>query len=221
MNGQTWHPCSNMQKDSSEKEYVLDWPIVPNTWWMKICINLSREEVLALEDADSNCNRGRHFHHIVGYWQSQCLSFLSCILACWVILMPTQFPYFRKQCVQMQQNPQQITKTTGRTPDSWIDTMFIPYMSFGVIINIVSKEDNIHHIIICDIPQRPCPDFTKGEKENGCITNAYTMCSNLFAKWTLRTTGSFMLQHTHTTKCSNTMMIAVYHNKTKHSGRFA
>ena len=36
---------------SSKKKYVVNWPIVPNTWWMKICINLSREEVLALEDA--------------------------------------------------------------------------------------------------------------------------------------------------------------------------
>ena len=35
----------------SKKKFVLDWPIVPNTWPVKICTNLSREEVLALEDA--------------------------------------------------------------------------------------------------------------------------------------------------------------------------
>jgi hypothetical protein len=34
----------------SKKKYVLDWPIVPNTWSVKIGTNLSREEVLALED---------------------------------------------------------------------------------------------------------------------------------------------------------------------------
>ena len=35
----------------TRKEYVLDSPIVPNTWPMKTSTNLSREEVLALEDA--------------------------------------------------------------------------------------------------------------------------------------------------------------------------
>ena len=35
----------------SKKKYVLDWPMVPNMWPLKIRTNLSREEVLALEDA--------------------------------------------------------------------------------------------------------------------------------------------------------------------------
>ena len=35
----------------SKKKYVSDWPIVPNMWPVKIGTNLSREEVLALEDA--------------------------------------------------------------------------------------------------------------------------------------------------------------------------
>lgn len=34
----------------SKKKYVLDWPIIPNMWPMKT--NLSKEEVLALEDVD-------------------------------------------------------------------------------------------------------------------------------------------------------------------------
>ena len=33
------------------KKYVLDWPIVPNKWRMKIGINLSRKKILMLEDA--------------------------------------------------------------------------------------------------------------------------------------------------------------------------
>jgi hypothetical protein len=36
----------------TKKKYVLDWPTVPNTWPMKLCVNLSRDEVLALEDAE-------------------------------------------------------------------------------------------------------------------------------------------------------------------------
>jgi hypothetical protein len=37
--------------NDSKKKYVLDWPIVPNTWLVKISTNLSKDEVLALEDA--------------------------------------------------------------------------------------------------------------------------------------------------------------------------
>ena len=34
----------------SMNKYVLDWPIVPNTWPVKINSNLSQEEVVAFED---------------------------------------------------------------------------------------------------------------------------------------------------------------------------
>ena len=37
----------------------------------------------------------------------------------------------------------------------------IPYPSYGVIINIVSKEDITYRIIIGDIPHCTCPDFMK------------------------------------------------------------
>ena len=37
----------------------------------------------------------------------------------------------------------------------------IPYQGSGVIINIVSKEDNAHHVTIGDIPQCTCLNFTK------------------------------------------------------------
>lgn len=67
---------------------------------------------------------------------------------------------YLKTMWEMQQHPQQITKNE-RVPDSWMDTMFIPYIGTGVIINIVSKEDSIHRITIDDIPQCTCPDFTK------------------------------------------------------------
>ena len=33
------------------KKYVLDCIVVPNMWPLKICTNLSKEEVLAHEDA--------------------------------------------------------------------------------------------------------------------------------------------------------------------------
>ena len=35
----------------SIKNYVLDWPIVPNTWPVKISTNLLKDEVVTFEDA--------------------------------------------------------------------------------------------------------------------------------------------------------------------------
>ena len=36
--------------NDNKKKYMLDWPIVSNTWLVKIGTNLSREQVLALEN---------------------------------------------------------------------------------------------------------------------------------------------------------------------------
>ena len=73
---ETWRTCSNIHRaregillsqqseykfwfcpddikhcvSGSKNKYVLDWPIVPNTWPVKIGTKLSREEILALED---------------------------------------------------------------------------------------------------------------------------------------------------------------------------
>ena len=53
----------------------------------------------------------------------------------------------------------------------------IPYPGFGMLINIVSKEDIAYHVIIGDVPQCTCLDFTKcqlnlwEENGNGCIAN--------------------------------------------------
>ena len=36
--------------NGNKKKYVLDWPIVSNTWLVKIGTNLSRKKVLTLEN---------------------------------------------------------------------------------------------------------------------------------------------------------------------------
>ena len=56
------------------------------------------------------------------------------------------------------------------------------YPGFGVIIYIVSKEDNSYHVIITNIPHCTCPNLTKissqalGRDGNKCIANIYIMC---------------------------------------------
>ena len=53
-----------------------------------------------------------------------------------------------------------------------VGIIVIPYPGFGVLINIVSKEDITYRVIISDMPHCSCPDFNKmssqslGSKEN-------------------------------------------------------
>ena len=42
-----------------------------------------------------------------------------------------------------------------------VGIIVIPYPGFGVLINIVSKEDITYRVIIGDMPHCSCPDFTK------------------------------------------------------------
>ena len=83
-NLQTWHPCSYVRRieegyrfisnveykfwfcpndikccvSDNKKKYVLDWPVVPNTLPVKVGTNLSRQEVLALEDVGFQLQQG-------------------------------------------------------------------------------------------------------------------------------------------------------------------
>jgi hypothetical protein len=66
----------------TKKKYVLDWPTVPNTWLVKKCVNLSREEVLALETPNFNYNRGMHCPLFVGFQQYQPFLSFSRIFVC-------------------------------------------------------------------------------------------------------------------------------------------
>ena len=70
----------------NKKKYVLDWPIVLNTWPVKIGTNLSRGKVLALEDV-----RGRHCLLVVGFQQSQLSPSLACIFICQQTRTPTLY----------------------------------------------------------------------------------------------------------------------------------
>lgn len=83
----------------------------------------------------------------------------------------------------------------------------IPYPVFGVLLNIVSKEDTSYHVTTDNIPHYTCPNFTKKnlvvlwEREgNGCIANIYTMCLSFCARWTMIVTSSFTLQCSPSTK---------------------
>ena len=82
--------CPNDVKryvSSSKKKYVLDWPITPNTWQVKIGTNLSREEVLALEDARLHQREALSLCHRLSTIAT--LLFLACIFVCHQTRTPT------------------------------------------------------------------------------------------------------------------------------------
>ena len=150
----------------SKKKYVLDWPTVPNTWPMKIGTKLSREEVLALEDVEFQLQ------------QREALS-PRCMLST-ITILPISRSHF-----SMPPNPNAhptfgFGKTLHCNPTApladhkkqWESTGLmeyyyvvgvtsIPYPDFGVIINVVSKQDITYQVTIGDIPHYTCPDFTK------------------------------------------------------------
>ena len=49
------------------KKYVLDWSIVPNTWPVKINNNLSKEEVVAFEDAGFQLRQREALSLVIGF----------------------------------------------------------------------------------------------------------------------------------------------------------
>jgi hypothetical protein len=149
-----------------KNKYVLDWPIIPNTWPVKIGTNLSREEVLALED--------------VGFQLQQREALSPRRRLSTIATLPIPRSHF-----SMPPNPDahptlRFRKTMHHNPtvpladhkNKWesarlmegyyvVGVTAIPCPGFGVIINIVSKLDITYHVTIGDIPHCTCPDFTK------------------------------------------------------------
>ena len=58
--------------------------------------------------------------------------------------------------------------------------MAIPYPGFGVIINIVSKEDITYSVTIGDIPHCTCPDLTKMSSHGLWKKRKWMYCKHLY-----------------------------------------
>jgi hypothetical protein len=130
----------------SKKKYVLDWPIVPNTWPVKIGTNLSREEVLALEDARFQLQQREALSPRRRFSTIATLPIPRSHFR--MPLNPNAHPTFRFGKTVCRN----LTTPTTDHKNKWesaglMDGCFvvgvtaIPYPGFGVIINIVSKED--------------------------------------------------------------------------------
>ena len=136
----------------TKKKYVLDWPTVPNTWPVKMDTNLSREEVLALEDA------GFQLQQREALSPRRRLSTIPTLpIPRLHFCMPLNLdahPTFRFG--KIMRFP---TTPTGDYKNKWesaglmdgdyvVGVTAIPYPGYGVIIDIFSKEDITYRITI-------------------------------------------------------------------------
>ena len=116
----------------TKKKYVLDWPIVPNTWPMKMGTYLSREEVLALKDVGFQLQEKKALSPRRRFSTIPTISILRSHFVCHCTRMPTLHLGLERQCVIIQQHRRQITKTNGRALDSWTVTMWLVSLLFHI-----------------------------------------------------------------------------------------
>ena len=114
---------------------------------------------------DFNCSRGGHYPLIVGFQQSQLSPSLAGIFVSHQTQLRTLHSGLGRQCVAIEEHQWRITKKIGRAilMDGYyvVEVTTTSYLGFGVIINIVSKEDITYRVTIGDIPRCTCPNFTK------------------------------------------------------------
>jgi hypothetical protein len=56
----------------------------------------------------------------------------------------------------------------------------IPYLGFGVLINIISKEDITYRVTIGDMLYCSCPDFTKMSSQSLGNKRKWVYCKHLY-----------------------------------------
>jgi hypothetical protein len=150
----------------NKKKYALDWPIVPNTWPVKIDTNLSREEVLIFKDIGFQLQQREA---LSPHRRLSTIATFS-IPRSHFSMPPTPdahltFRFGKIVC----RNP---TEPLADHKNKWesaglikcyyvVGVTAIPYPGLGVIINIVSNHDIIYHVTIGDILHCTCPDFMK------------------------------------------------------------
>lgn len=198
------------ESDNKEK-YVVDWPIVSNTWSIKIGATLSKNKVLVLEEIDFQLQQKDAL--------SSCKDCNTTNISMWrQIWMPTQLLDCWRQCVASNNNPNESQKQIGVGHlDGYyvVGVIAIPYPGLGMIINIIYKEDNSYRVTIGDIPHWTCPEFTKchlrlWERErNGWTTNIYIMCLDLCARWSTIVACSFTLPHSPITRSCDYLNLLV------------
>ena len=169
----------------NKKMYVLDWPVVPNTWPVKIGTNLSRQEVLALKD--------------VGFQLQQREVISPRRRLSTIATLPIPQTDFRVPLKLDAHPTSRFGKTVRRNlgalmanhKNKWesvglmdgyyvVGIIAIPYPRFGVLLNIVSNDDIKYCVTIADMPHCTCPEFTKISSQSLGKKGKWVYCKHLY-----------------------------------------
>lgn len=175
--------CLNKLKycvSGNKKKDVLYWPILPNTWLVKMGTRLALEEALALEDAGFQLQQGKVFspHHRMSSIATLPIIRSHFHQARNLHIHPTSRIGKTMCCNLIALTMDHKNKWEG----AWLTdgyylvmVIVIPYPWFGVSINIVSKKDIAHCVTIGEVLQCTYPNLMTtsshalGRKDNGCI----------------------------------------------------
>ena len=188
---------------ATKKKYMLNQPIVPNTWLMKIWTNISKE-LLAFEDKEFQLQQ----MEALSLWRIF-LAIVSLSIPGLQVRVPPNpnthpISRFSKHLRHNQTTPMMITKTSGRTLGSWTSTTLLESLLFHIkdlrrsstssqkrTILTMSQLATCHNAHALTLPKH-CLVFL--EKRRKCTTNAYTMSSAFYTMWITIMTSSFKLQ---------------------------
>ena len=150
----------------ARRGYVLDWHVVPNTWLVKIGTNLSRHEVLALEDVGFQLQQREVLP------PRRRLSTIATLPSPWTIFCAPLNPDAQPTSRYKKVGRCNLVALMASHKCKWecaelmdnyyvVGVIAIPYPRFEVLIYIVSNEDIAYHVTIGDILLCTCPNFTK------------------------------------------------------------
>ena len=150
---------------NGSKKNVLDWLVVPNTGLVKIGTNLSKHEVLALEDVGFQLRE----REVISPHRT-----LSTITTLPIPRMGFRAPLntnvhptsrfgktMHRNLVAPMVEHKNKWESVGLVDGHYVVGINAIHPGFGVSINIVSKEDFAYHFTIGDILQCTCLNFTK------------------------------------------------------------
>ena len=169
----------------NNKKYVLDWLVTPNIWHVKIFTSLLRHEVLALEDVGFQLQQTEALSPCHGLLTITMFSIPH--IDFHVPLHPDAHPTlkFGKSVHCNLATPTIDYKNKWENAELMgsyyvVEITAIPYPGFGVLINIVSKEDITYRVTIGDMPHCTCPDFIKMSSQSLGKKNKWVYCKHVY-----------------------------------------
>lgn len=148
----------------TKRPFVLHWPPVPITWPVKFGTNLTREEVLKLEDAGFQLQQQEALSPRQKFQTQVNIPILRSRFHVPDNMDAHPSMRFGKKCRRSPDAPSADHKnrwmSTGHMNGYYITGVtLVPHPGCGVVITIVNDKDKAYLVSISTIPQCTCEDF--------------------------------------------------------------